>query len=428
MDEQCDRGEIGTVRLGQWIGFLCLVISLVILWQIRGLLLLVFAAVVLSTALNSLARRLQQVGIRRGLAVATTLLGFIIATVLFVGLIVPPFIDQFVSLLELLPRGVEQVIDWIEILIEERPEFFGEQLEFSYSNLSQLVQQVQPLAQNLLENFFTFFQSSFLAVGQFLLVLVLSIMLLTNPTSYRQAFIQLFPSFYRRRADEILIQCEIALCSWSAGFIMSSIFVAVLSAVGLYFLGIRLVLAHALLAGVFNLIPNIGPTLSTVFPITIALIDAPWKAIAVIILYVVIQNLESYLFTPAVMAKQVSLLPAMTLIAQIFFTSMFGLIGLLLALPLTVVAKIWIQESVIKDILDQWQYEPQPAGIAPIPKPSPSSDHPQMITEDVMISEPPASRSNPDQAQGRSPRSQTNPTPPSPPHPTEHHVDKDEKR
>ncbi|MCY7286344.1 MAG: AI-2E family transporter, partial [Cyanobacteria bacterium CAN_BIN43] len=96
-------------------------------------------------------------------------------------------------------------------------------------------------------------------------------------------------------------------------------------------------------------------TLSLVFPLTVAFLDAPWKAIAVLILYLVIQQVESYWLTPTVMAKQVSLLPALTLIAQIFFASFFGFLGLLLALPLTVIAKTWIQEALIKDILDQWK-------------------------------------------------------------------------
>jgi predicted PurR-regulated permease PerM len=58
------------------------------------------------------------------------------------------------------------------------------------------------------------------------------------------------------------------------------------------------------------------------------------------------------------MAKQVSLLPAITLMAQIFFAQVFGILGLLLALPLTVVAKTWLDEVLFKDILDQWQLKP----------------------------------------------------------------------
>lgn len=83
----------------------------------------------------------------------------------------------------------------------------------------------------------------------------------------------------------------------------------VLWQIGLWILQVPLVLAHAVLAGLLNFIPNIGPTLSVVLPMSIALLDAPWKAIAVLILYIAIQNLESYWLTPTVMAKQVALLP-----------------------------------------------------------------------------------------------------------------------
>ena len=109
------------------------------------------------------------------------------------------------------------------------------------------------------------------------------------------------------------------------------------------------------MAGILNFIPNIGPAASVVFPLMIAVLDAPWKIIAVLILYFLIQNVESYWLTPIVMAKQVSLLPAVTLIAQLFFASIFGLLGLILALPLTVVLKTWIEEALFKDLLDNWQ-------------------------------------------------------------------------
>ena len=152
-----------------------------------------------------------------------------------------------------------------------------------------------------------------------------------------------------------LSKCEVALANWFGGIVINSVFVATLSGIGLLLLQIDLVLTHALLAALLNFIPNIGPTMSVVFPIMIALLDAPWKIVAVGILYIIIQNLESYWLSPIVMARQVSLLPAVTLASQIFFTTFFGIVGLILALPLTVVVKTWIEETLFKDILDPWQ-------------------------------------------------------------------------
>ena len=95
--------------------------------------------------------------------------------------------------------------------------------------------------------------------------------------------------------------------------------------------------------------------MSVVIPMAIALLDEPWKAVAIFVIYLLIQQFESNLLTPYIMSQQVSLLPALTLIAQVFFTTFFGFLGLLLALPLTVVAKIWINAVLIEDILDRWQ-------------------------------------------------------------------------
>lgn len=140
------------------------------------------------------------------------------------------------------------------------------------------------------------------------------------------------------------------------GALIEMMFIATLSGISLWILQVPLVLAHAILAGLLNFIPNIGPTLSVVFPITVALLDAPWKAIAVLIVYIVIQNIESYWLTPTVMAKQVALLPAVTLSSQILFATLFGALGLLMAIPLTVIAKIWLEEVLFKDVLDKWRH------------------------------------------------------------------------
>ncbi len=340
------------MKLGQWLGFLSLILALIILWQTRQMLLLVFAAVVLATALNALVQRLRRSGMRRGRAVILTLGITVLATVLFVALIVPPFISQFLQLLELLPTGFNQVAKWGDRQIQLLPSWLA---AIELPTTEKLTQDLQPILQNVIRNFFAFFSNSLTAVLQGLLVFILTIMLLADPQSYRRAFLVLFPSFYRQRADSILTKCEIALDNWLGGALLSSTAVAIFSAIGLSVLQIDFVLAQALLAGLLNFIPNIGPTLSLVFPLTVAFLDAPWKAIAVLILYLVIQQVESYWLTPTVMAKQVSLLPALTLIAQIFFASSFGFLGLVLALPLTVIAKTWIQEALIKDILDHWK-------------------------------------------------------------------------
>ncbi|MBD2564033.1 MULTISPECIES: AI-2E family transporter [Nostoc] len=339
------------MKLGQYLGLLGLIVSLYIFWQIRQLVLLLFTAVVLAVAINQLVLWFQQFGIKRIWAVW---LSVSIVITLLVGvffLIVPPFIQQFRELIVLLPTGIDQIqraINWLEKRILEiyLPEI---------PDINNFIEQLQPWATNLLQQAIALFSTSVTAILELLLVIVLTLMLLANPRPYRRAFVRLFPAFYRSRVKEILSLCAEGLGGWTIGALIEMVFIGLLSGLGLWILQVPLVLAHAVLAGLLNFIPNIGPTLSVVLPMAIAFLDAPWKAGAVIILYIVIQNIESYWLTPTVMARQVALLPAVTLTAQIVFVTLFGALGLLMAIPLAVVTKTWIEEVLFKDILDQWQ-------------------------------------------------------------------------
>lgn len=349
------------MKFGQWLGLVVLLVSLYILWQIRQLLLLLFAAVVFATALNRLVRWLHRKGMRRSLALMITLGLTLLLSILFFFLIVPPFVEQFQKLIELVPNVFQRMLEELEGFEQTLKDTLPRPLP-PPPNIAELLAQLQPLGTEILKRSVEFFSNSLNIAIQTLLVFILTLMFLADPLAYRNAGLKLFPSFYRRRADAILSECEIALGNWMEGILISSTSIAILSGLGLAVLRIDLVLVHALLAGLLNFIPNIGPTLSLVFPLMIALLDAPWKILAVVILYVIIQNIESYWLTPTVMAKQVSLLPALTLTAQIFFTGAFGILGLLLALPLAVVAKTWIEEALFKDILDQWGHD-EPVGI-----------------------------------------------------------------
>ena len=340
--------------LGQWLGFVALVLSLYILWQIRQMLLVVFAAIVLATALNKLARKIQyQFKLKRTVGILAAISVFVGILICFFVLIVPPFITQFQELTTTkLPAILKSSSQWGTNLASYIPA----QLIPYLPNIENLTKQIQPLLQSFAGQSLTIFSSSLGALLNLLFMVILTMMLLAQPTAYRRAFIALFPSFYRRRVDGILAECEVSLGKWVGGAILSMVVVAVLSLIGLLSLGIPLALAQAILAGLLNFVPNLGPTISVIIPVAIALLDEPWKAVAIFVIYFLIQQFESSLLTPYIMAQQVSLLPAITLIAQVFFTTFFGFMGLLLALPLTVIAKVWINAVLIEDILDRWKY------------------------------------------------------------------------
>lgn len=370
------------MKLLDWIGFLSLIISLTILWQFRQILLLVFTAAVLAIALNSLVRwYVRRFRLKRQWAVLGALISVLLGAIVFAGVVVPPFIQQFQELILLVPRGFDQLLEWADEFIENPPPWLPQAGVEDLPSLSEVAQQLGAITRQVFGNFFAFFSGSVAVLLQVLLIVVLTLMMLAEPLAYRRLLLRLFPSFYRRRADEIFSLCERSLLSWLAGISLSSIFIAVTSGVGLLALGIPLVYAHALLAGVSNLVPNVGPTLSVIFPVAVALLNSPSKAIAIVLLYIIMQNLESYWFSPLVMRQQVSLLPAATLIAQIFFASFLGPLGLLLAIPLAVVLKIWVEEAFIKDVLDTWKTPPSRMATAAqlaleTASPSPALPHP----------------------------------------------------
>ncbi|MDB9528932.1 AI-2E family transporter [Oscillatoria sp. CS-180] len=343
------------MKLSDWIGLVCFVIALVMIWQFRAVLLLVFAAVVLTIALNSLVRRFMNTfHLRRSRAVLATLGLVFLGLTIFIVLVLPLFVGQFEQLLQLVPEGLNRLDSWLARTLENPPRWWIDtNAEFNLPEPSELIEQFATFGSQFFGNFVSFFSGSVATLLQLLLLVVLTLMFLSDPHAYRNLLLRLFPSFYRRRADEILSKCEQALLCWLGGVSINALFVATLSFVGLVLLRVPYPFANAVLAGLFNFIPNIGPALSAIFPIIVALSQTFGSAIAVLILYIFIQNLESYWFSPMMMQKRVALLPAATLIVQIFFAKFLGLLGLILALPLAVVCKTWIEEAWIVDFLEK---------------------------------------------------------------------------
>ena len=339
------------MSLDQWIGLIVIVISLYIVWQIKEVLLLIFAAVVLATTLNRLSRRFQQFGLKRGFSVLLSVSIFFAIIISFFWLVVPPFADQFQELTKQFPEGLERFDNWLEDLKLRVPSALSPYI----SDINSLIQQAEPWLKRVADSSVAFVSGSLEVLLKILLVIVLTGMFLAEPLAYRKVFVRLFPSFYRQRVDGILDLCGVSLERWVAGAIIAMFVVGGMSFVSLWVLGVPAALALGILAGFLNLIPNLGPTLSAIPAMAIAFSpDSPWRLLVVLVLYFIIQQIESNFLTPIVMAHQVSLLPAVTLISQLFFAYFLGFSGLFLALPLTVVGRIWLEEVLVKDVLDAW--------------------------------------------------------------------------
>ncbi|MFM7268914.1 MAG: AI-2E family transporter [Cyanobium sp.] len=367
------------MSFGRWLGLLTLTAALLLLWSLREAIVLLFAAVVLAMALCTLVGSLRlKLGCGRPLALLLALLSVVLVAAIAAAVVVPPFAEQFGELLHKLPQawnelltllqqglgGISRMLygnadgglNWLRTFAASRAGATSADLG---GGMSDWALRLVGLAGNLGS-----------ALLQTLFVVAVALMISVQPEAYREALLLLVPSFYRRRARAVMLQCGEALSAWMGGVLISSLCVGTLAAVGLSLLGVKLVAANALLAGTLNIIPNLGPTLSTLFPMSVALLESPWKSLAVLALYVVVQNLESYLITPSVMHHQLKLLPGLTLSAQLLFTVLFGPLGLLLALPLAVCLQVVVREVVIHDVMDRWKAPPRRAmAAAPLTPP-----------------------------------------------------------
>jgi predicted PurR-regulated permease PerM len=133
---------------------------------------------------------------------------------------------------------------------------------------------------------------------------------------------------------------------------------------GLRLLGVPLAGVLGALAAMFNFIPNFGPLISMVPAALLAMMDSPQRAVYVVIMYLVLQNLEGNLLTPLIQRKAVSLPPAVAIVSQILMTTLAGGIGLMLAVPLAaavhVVVKMLYVEDALGDRIDTPADEPNP--------------------------------------------------------------------
>ena len=345
------------MKFGQWLGLIATAAALLLLWSLRDVVIHLFAAIVVAMALCTLVGVVRdRLRCSRPLALLLSLFGLVVLLAVALAAVVPPFVQQFEQLLMQLPAAATKALTLLRQGMDQSSQMlYGKEalnwLRQSWGASSSGGEAVGQSLQGLLG------LAGNLGSGliQLLFVVAVALMIAVQPIAYREVAVLLVPSFYRRRAREVLLHCGAALSSWMGGVLISSLCVAVLAGIGLSLLGVKLVVANALLAGMLNIIPNVGPTLSTIFPMSVALLVSPWKALAVLGLYVVVQHLESYVITPSVMHHQVKLLPGLTLTAQFVFTVLFGPLGLLLALPLAVCLQVVIREVLIHDVLDPWR-------------------------------------------------------------------------
>ena len=333
-----------TVSLITLIGLLLLA-----LYVLADVWLLSFGGVLLAVGLQGLSGGLSRwTPMPQSLSTAVICLGFCLLSGLTLWSMGPAFIDGLTQIREALPGALASARSYVS----------------SHAELTQLIETASESLPDLepgpsiLGKFGDLFSSALGAVSTlgnaliFLFVItVVALYTALSPTTYLSAFLSVLPSQYHNRTRDVLSQLASSLRWWLAGRLASMAVVGILTWLGLLLLGVPSAGTLGALSAILSFIPNIGPILSAIPAILLGLSQEPTVALYVFGLYVLVQTVESYIVTPLIQQRVVSLPPAIVIVVQLALGTALGLLGLLFATPLAVCVMVLIRTLWIEDRL-----------------------------------------------------------------------------
>jgi predicted PurR-regulated permease PerM len=200
---------------------------------------------------------------------------------------------------------------------------------------------------------FGFLSSTISVFAGLVVILVLSIYIGADPDTYHDGLMKLFPRPWRKRAGEVFTAIAVALRKWLVTQLIAMIVIGVVSTIVLLVLGVNAAVPLGVIAGLLEFVPTVGPILSALPAIAMGFVDSPEKALAVIVAYIAIQQMENYLLIPFLMREGVDLPPALTIIAQAIMALIFGFLGLLCAVPLLAASMVAVKMLYVQDVVGE---------------------------------------------------------------------------
>lgn len=299
------------------------ILSLWIIYLIRDLLLILFVALILMSALSPLVKFLTNMKIPKALSIAITyvIIIMVVAGILFS--VLPPLIEQTSKLVITLPPLIAQIFNLTNI---DRSVFSSELTSLSRNAFS--------ITLTIFDNFLTL-----------ILLLVLTFYLLLERDNLEKRISELFVG-REEMVRKLIIKIQEKLGAWLRGQLLLSVIVGVLSYIGLFILNIPYALPLALIAGVMEVVPVIGPIISSLPAILVALTLSPVLAVGVAAMFFVIQQIENHFIIPQVMKRVVGLNPLVVILAIAVGSRLLGFAGALLAVPIAVVIQILATEII----------------------------------------------------------------------------------
>jgi predicted PurR-regulated permease PerM len=312
---------------------------LVALYIARDAILIAYISVVLAIGLGPLVHRIEQAvpkgarALPRWFAILIIYLGVVLLLTFAGLLVVPPLIDQARDLWGRAPQLLDQ---GQEFLIRHRLLSHHITLEEAFQNA--------PGPGDTMGTITSALTVAFGGIIAVITILILTFYLLVDSDKLFAAFARLFPRGERTRVEEVAGKISTKVSAWLSGQMILAGVIGVTSAIGLYFLGVPYFYVLALVTAIGEMIPMVGPILSALPCLAVAITVSPRTAIFTALFLLAQQQFEAHALVPKVMERQVGVSAVTVIIALLTGASLLGILGALLAVPTAAIIQVVIQE------------------------------------------------------------------------------------
>lgn len=293
-----------------------------IVFQVKDILFLLFVAFIIMSAIKPWVDNLENRRVPRFVSAFTIYFVFIAIIAFVISSIVPPLVTETIHLSDNLPGYISTYVPFAQI------------------DRQALTQQITPLGQNLLKVTFGLFSN---IIG-ILTIFVISFYLILERGNLDTQLKSFMGGEGAEKFLGVIKKIEERLGSWVRGQVTLGIVIGVATFIGLSLLGLPYVLPLSIIAGLLEIVPTIGPIISAVPAILVALTISPLFALATAALYFIIQQAENNLIVPFVMRRAVGLPPLVTLLSILAGAQLAGIGGAILAIPIVVTIETVISE------------------------------------------------------------------------------------
>lgn len=316
--------------------FIYLLLTLFLVWilfQISGIIISLVVAGIFAVALNPIVSSIEQkLRIRRGVAVAIVVVSIVVVFITTIALIIPNLIEQGRTLSSKIPEYQVRIRDFANEKTYTRYIYdkTSESIQDNTSRVSSNVASISVGVAGSIFNFLTFF--------------VFLIYMLASGRKFAVILSNMLPKKqWRKQFIEISNDISNKLGRWLRGQAVLCLIIFVVSYIGLTILGVDYALTLALFAGLMEAVPMVGAYLGAIPAVTVALLSgSPVKAVIVAIFFLIMQQLEGSLVVPQVMKKAVGVHPMLVLLAAMVGGTLLGIVGVLIAVPVTAAASVII--------------------------------------------------------------------------------------